>query len=551
MRRFPGSVWGFALALALITSLPYIVGAIRAPDGWQYSGAAATPGGAQVDYNSHMAKMWQGSRGQWDYRLLFTHEAHPGLFPVQGFYVALGALATLTPFSPPVVYHLARFVLTVAMVLAVWAFAARFFDQPGERWLVTLFGTVVGGWSWLLLLVAPQMAQTLAPIEFWLSDAFNLLGAFTMPHFAAAILLQIVAFLAFDRWVRLSDDPGEAAPRSYGIGNAGLLIVMTVALAIDSVIQPYAVLMTGPLLVMLAAYHVFSAGRLTWRRAVWLIIPLGLHSAIVLYQFLIINADPIWAAFTAQNVTASPPVIYYLLGYLPLILPIVLGARSFLLGESDDRWWLPLLWVALVAVLLYAPFPTQRRYLLGVQTPLALMAAYGWSRVVLPRFAGGYGKIATGVYLTLAAVGLALMVIGNVLSLGQPEVNRKPFYEPDAVQGYAWLRENADPDDLVLTTFDWNGQGSGGDLVAATGMRVFMGHWIETADFDGKIDQIGRFYNSATEDHWRREFLADSGSRYIWYDEFARELGEWNPATADYLEPVYDTGRVTVYRVIP
>src|SRR5512145_1005975 len=157
MRRFPVSVWLFALALAAFTSLPYVVGGLSAPQGWQYSGAAAIPNGSQVDYNSHLAKMWQGSWGQWDYHLLFTHEAHPGLPLVQGFYVALGALANLTPFSLPAVYHLARFGLTVGLVLAIWAFAAHYFEKPRERWLATLFGTIVAGWSWLLLVFDPAM----------------------------------------------------------------------------------------------------------------------------------------------------------------------------------------------------------------------------------------------------------------------------------------------------------------------------------------------------------------------------------------------------------
>ncbi len=144
---FPRSVWLYALLLAFVTSLPYLTGNLSTPTGWAYSGAPAVPIGVQVDYNSHLAKMWQGSRGQWDYHLLFTHEEHRGIFPVQGFYVALGALASVTPFSLPAIYHIARFVLTLFMVLAIWAFASRFFDKPSERWTALLFGTIVGGWS--------------------------------------------------------------------------------------------------------------------------------------------------------------------------------------------------------------------------------------------------------------------------------------------------------------------------------------------------------------------------------------------------------------------
>jgi hypothetical protein len=540
MRRFPRSVWIFAVLLALVTSLPYINGLVNTPSGWAYSGAPAVPVGVQVDYNSHLAKMWQGSRGQWDYHLLFTHEDHPGLFPVQGFYVALGALSHITPFTLPAIYHIARFLLTMAMVLATWALSCRFFEKSSERWLVVIFGTIVGGWSWLLLVIDPAMAALTSPIEFWLTDAFNLLGALYMPHFAAAVTLQIVIILAFDDWVR---NPVVKSWRSF--------IVLTLAMGAEAIIQPYVALLLAPLLVVLAGYHVFAAKRQSWKRALWLAIPIGVHVGLVGYQYLIISGDPVWATFSGQNQTLSPLVTYYLLGYLPLLIPIVLGARVFMVGDAEDRWWMPIIWVALVAMLLYAPFPTQRRYLLGVQTPLALMAAYGWSRGVLPYFRRARRPLVSIVYFTLAAVALVGMIAANVLAMGKPADNAQVYAQPDELAAYMWLREaNPSGKNLVLTTFDQNGKGSGGRVVAWTGSRVFIGHWYETVDFSQKVDEVKRFYNPDTPDSWRRDFLKEIGAVYVWYDEDARAVGEWNPASVDYLEAAFTSDTVVLYRVL-
>lgn len=551
MKRFPARVWLFALLLAGITSLPYAVGLLIAPEGWVYSGAPAAPTGTQVDFNSHMAKMWQGRRGQWDYRLLFTHEDHIGIPLVQGFYVALGSLASVTPFSLPLVYHTARFLLTTGMALAIWAFASYFFEQPGERWLATLFATIAGGWSWLLLFISPVMTQQVSPIEFWLSDAFNLLGALYMPHFAAAIILQIVVILSFETWARTPMHGGE--PNGTNVKrlvNQRPLIILTLALAAESIVQPYVILLLTPLLVILTAYHVLSARRLSLRQALWLTIPLGIHAALIVYQYATMSADPVWANFTDQNKTLSPLATYYLLGYLPFIIPIMFGARAFILDAADDRWWLPILWVSLVAVLLYAPFPTQRRYLLGVQTPLAMMAAYGWARGVLPRLRPRRRALLTIVYVALASMALLGIIGANVAAMANPARNKLVFYQPDELLAYTWLqRESTGRNDAVLTTFDATGQGSGGRLVATTGQRVFIGHWFETADFENKAAQVRYFYDTATSDDWRREFLNDTGIVYIWYDEYARAAGDWNPATADYLEAVFASDTVTIYRV--
>lgn len=535
MKRFPISIWVFALALAIVTSLPYLVGQLSTPAGWEYSGVAMLPTGTQFDVDSHLAKMWHGSRGEWNYHLLFTHEDHPGLPVVQSFYVLLGAIAHITPFSLPLVFHIARFVMAFAFVLAIWAFASHFFEKPSERWLATLFGTIAVGCSWFLLFISPSMATEVGPIEFWLIDAFNLLGALYMPHFAAAVILQIVIVLSYEDWVR------ELYNRSF--------VVLTIALAVEAIIQPYAILLLIPLLVLLTAYYVFSAKRITFREALLLIIPFGVHAGLVLYQYIVLNSDPVWASFTAQNITLSPPVIYYLLGYLPFLIPIALGAKRFKSELTDDRWWMPIFWIVLVAVLLYAPFPTQRRYLLGVQTPLAVLAAFGWSQTILPRFKMKRRPLVTIIYFAVASIALLAIIAVNAISLSKPEKSLTAFYQPDEVQGFAWLHEHASENDLVLTTFDQNGKGSGNRVVAATGLRVFIGHWIETAHFDDKMSQIKQFYDPATSDDWRREFLKETQTTYIWYDESARQLGKWNPSNADYLKPVLTSNSIVIYQV--
>jgi hypothetical protein len=238
------------------------------------------------------------------------------------------------------------------------------------------------------------------------------------------------------------------------------------------------------------------------------------------------------------------------MGYLPFMIPIALGIAAFATSRADDRWWLILLWVMLVAGLLYAPISTQRRYLLGVQTPLAVWAAFGWSRAVLPRLGVRWRPLVTTVYMIFAAIAPILLLLSNINAAVNPLAQNSPFYSPDELAGYAWLQREANNSDLVLTTFDQRGQGSGGRLVAATGQRVFIGHWIETAHFEEKIEQLQIFYDPATDDEWRQDFLHETGVVYVWYDDYARQFGDWDPASASYLEVVLTTGSVTIYRVL-
>jgi hypothetical protein len=529
MKRFPLTVWLFAIFIALLTTLPHLIALMNTPQGWQYSGALPVPAGFRVDYNSHLAKMWQGSRGEFAYQLLFTHEDHPALPTVQGFYVVLGAFAGLFNLNFALVYHLARIILIVIMILTLWRFAAYFFTKNSERWLVLLFATLAAGWGWLAL----PFTRDIAPIEFWLIDAYNLIGAIYMPHFVAAISLQMVAMLTFEAW--------RKQPEPYH------LPVLTLTLFLDAIIQPYVVLLTFPLFGLLTLYHCFIGKTLPIKRALLLIIPALAHGGIVIYQYALIQGNPIWADFTAQNITLSPPPVLYILGYLPFLLPILWGIKPLWCAtRHDERWLVPVLWVLLALILLYMPIATQRRYLLGVQTPLAVLAAFGWMQSVRFRRA----NLLLIPYLALAFIAPLLLIMGNMLAFASVEANAAVYYSADELQAANWIEENAPSDALLLTTFNPDERGTGGMVVALTGRRVFSGHWIETAFYDSKTQQIATFYNAITSDGERQLLLDEIDADYIWYDSEAQATGAWQPASVDYLQQVFASETVVIYEVI-
>lgn len=533
-RVAPWPVWAFGLLLAVAVTLPTVIGAARTPDGWAFTGAPAVPTGTRWDYNVQIARMWQGYEPTSSlFKLPVTHEDHRAIPLVQGFYVGLGALGRVAPVGLPVLYHTARFALTVLLPPTLWIFSGRFFNDSTGRWMTVLFGTVVGGWSWILLVLAPAMTAKVSPIEFWLVDAFNLLGALYLPHFTAAIILQIAIVLLVDAWIAQG-----------GIVRLGGL---TLGLSLLSLIQPYVV----PLMASLVGGIVLLAlaeRRLPLRRVPWLAVPLGVHGGLSLYQYLAMRGDPVWRSFVEQNQTLSPAPIYYLTSYLPFLLPIVLGALRGRRGAYNRRFFLPALWVIAVAVLLYSPLPTQRRYLMGVQTPLAVLAARGWISGVLPRLRPRSRPLVTTVYLMFGSIALVVMIGGNIRA-SDPKENPALYVSPDLRQALAWLDEHAGRDELVLTTVSGAEPGSGGLLASMAGQRVFIGHWMETADFDAKVDALERFYGAETPDAWRRDLLDAIGASLIWFDATARELGAWNPASAPYLTREFASDEVSIFRV--
>ncbi len=535
MRTIPRLLWAYALAITVVTSLPYIVAAVTAPEGYTYTGAASQPAGIAVDYFSHLAKMQQGQRGEWDYHLLFTSEDHPGAPLVQAFYVALGWASA---FNLHVTYHIVRAALTFGLILMLWVFGSRFFPRPGDRWVFMLFATLVTGMSWLLVIFDPVQTAQVAPIEFWLIDAYHLSGALFMPHFSAAIILQLLAVLLFfNRQV----------------------IALTIALALLTLVQPYIILLTVPLFGLLLMRD-FVSGRITLSGLIPFVLPFAVQATLTLYLYNAAQSDPVWQSFTAQNITESPPPIYYLLGYLPFLIPIALLVRPQQIlaalmpvkkpsepGINSARVLLLfILWVLIVAILLYLPIPTQRRYLIGIQTPLAALAAVGWV-TLMRRLPERVRPLITLAYVGIAAAPLAFLIISNI---GSRPLDL--YLSPAERAGYAWIERETTVDDVILTTFDWSGRGSGGKLAAFTGRRVFIGHWIETAYFDDKIALVQRFYNPETNDTERCNFLHEYGINFVWFDADARAVGALEPDVVSCLQRVIasENNAIIIYRVI-
>jgi hypothetical protein len=99
-------------------------------------------------------------------------------------------------------------------------------------------------------------------------------------------------------------------------------------------------------------------------------------------------------------------------------------------------------------------------------------------------------------------------------------------------------------DDVVLASLD-----IGQFVPALTGARSFLGHWAQTLDFYGKTDQVRGFFNGATSDADREALLRDFGVDYVIYGPQEAALGNYDPASASFLDEVFADDSVRVYAV--
>ena len=560
------SEWRFVLAFSIIalivTSIPYILGAASATEDCVFGGFVY----ATEDCYSYLAKMRQGAGGAWLFHIAYTPEPHPGtlFFP---FHLLLGKVAAWLPGSDLTlrlvwVYHGARVIFGLALLLTVYRFLAACTEQVTVRRLAWLMVTFSSGLGWLLVVLGRPDWLGSKPLDFILPEGFTFLTLYTFPHIALARTLLLLGLLSLLRAWMINTKP-ETPDTQHASRNTHYALRITnltwAALAgflwlSMGLIVPFYVPVAWA--VMGAAWLAWGLRqrRVPWREGLLTGGAVLLSAPVVAYSVWVFTSDPVYAAWAAQNRILSPHPLHYLAAYgVPLVLA-AFGARKA--WQEKGLGWLALAWVVVVPVLVYLPFNLQRRLVEGVQIPLSLLAAWGIAKllnlhsplstlhppssILHPPF-----SILKGV-LGILVVGLSLtnviLVAGNCLLLrGQPA----PIYrEAGEVAALDWLDERVRSDDVVLAAY-----GTGNYLPVRVSARAFVGLGPESVHADEKKALVTRFFDAATDDAWRRQLLTQYGVDYVFWGPAEQALGAFDPREAEYLRLVYERGEYTLFEV--
>jgi hypothetical protein len=268
----------------------------------------------------------------------------------------------------------------------------------------------------------------------------------------------------------------------------------------------------------------------SWPRSqFWIAVCVGAITApLLVYLYLATQIDPVLRGWSAQNQTPSPPVIDYVIGYGLLIVLAIPAARSAWRRRSN--WDLLLLaWIVVTVPLLYAPFPLQRRWSLGLHVPIGLLAALGLSQMIRGVWARRVIIAAT----LPTSILLVLVLIGGAVAR-DPHI----YLTTDEYAALTWLHAHAQFDEVVLAAPD-----TGAFIPAFAGQRVVYGHPYETVDADQKRQMVTDFFEGRNVDALR-------GANYVLIGPRERALGTPDLAALP-LSEVFRSGTVSVYKVKP
>lgn len=533
-----------ALALTILLQVPYALGYATARAGTEYTGLLVNL--SDVTYYSGIQL---GMQGEWLYHIRFTGESHdPAL--LYTFYIALGHLARWLSLDAVAMWHLARAVMSFLMFLVIFGFICYFVEHPTWRRVAYALTILVAGFDWLWLPGEMPHLLSAVPLDVRMPESHIFFSAFTYPHFSAAIALILIMFWCALRG--LTDTLGQriwlAVVVAGALANLGIVFV-----------YPFLVFLTAGILGMYYLWLVYRARHILWREALLLVLLFVPALPLLIYYQRVLATSEIIRLWNEQVTTLSPNVIHYLLTYAPLLVLALWNLARVRFGKDEHahRRAFLWIWVGVVALLLYAPLNAQRRFVEGVQVPLAILATFGLYENALPRLVAaqwfqklaqrpGYSIVGLQRLLVVLFIGITTLssvyLFASALWTTTIQQPYPLFREHSELEAMDWLKRHARPDDVVLGTYY-----TGSLIPVRAGTRAFIGHQYETAHFLDKWAEVETFFNVTTSDEQRTRLLRSNNIAYVFVGHDEQRVGSFDPDAVPYLNRVFMNKDARIY----
>ena len=523
-----------SLILIVITSIPFIYGYLIKGSSFYNGLHVFSPADGSVYYSF----IWQVKDGHYLMSDLFSNEVNsPNLF--NPFWLGAGLVARIFNFSPFITFFLLRLILIPLFLFVLYKIISFFLNQFEERlrkfaFLYSIFAT---GVSAIVFFFWPKLLRGGWPIDLWVPESSNFLIIFNSPHFIASITLILLTFyylfLALEeKKIRLSL-------------MAGLLALVLFSFHPFFVTTIYAVSFV---------YVIFLNIKnkkfdLAIFKNYFIFVLVSLPS--VLYYLYLLSANISLKIKAWQNTCYTPGGISFFISY-GLGLFFAIFAIVYLLNKKNltNKNLFLIIWFVVSIILIYGPFNFQRRLTEGFQVPLTilsfmgLIAVYNFLKI---RWPGLKNFMSWGLLVPF----VFLFCLSNVIiyAFDFKYLATKPdniFINQDIKNAAEWYRSQTSIKETILASAE-----VGNIIPGLVGRRVFIGHGVETINFNNKGQQMLWFFKTNTDDLAKKEFLQNNHLDYIFYAAKEKELGDFFPQKKDYLKSVYKNNSVEIFKFIP
>ncbi|MFA5022286.1 MAG: hypothetical protein WC508_04375 [Patescibacteria group bacterium] len=540
--------WRFLIlimaAMVLITTIPYIFGYFSASPGTVYDGLHALTAGDTPVYCSYINQVKSGNIFLKD---LFTSETQD-IGTLNIWWLLVGFMAKIFNLSPLFAFQISRIVMVPIFIIIAYLFISYIFTEVRKRKLALIFLLFSSGLGAYFANFFNQFGweNTIPyrwPIDLWLGEAIIFNTLYQTSHFIASITLTLLIFLL----VLLALAKNKF---SYAV-IAGILCLFYFNF------HPYYFPVIFGVLGLYLLVLFWQTKKILWRDVGYLLTVFLISLPSVIYHFWLIVSSPTIAWRATQNITLISPPIFVLIGYGFLWLGFGLGLWFLLKNKAlENKFIFLLIWLTVNLALAYSAFPFQSRYTQGLQfilvifTVVGLLAIYDWLKIKLKSKTFDFW---VNNPTLLGVLFILLFGTSNLYNLVRdfyyfsykPGTVASAFYLPKGlVSGIKWTDSLPGPQ-IILAA----------DIPARftscySGQTVYLGHFHETLFAYSKALYLSWFFADNKNDEKKHQFLIKNNINLVFYSQYEKELGSFNPATKDYLKPIYQNPDIIIYQVL-
>jgi hypothetical protein len=533
-------VWLIWLALAVLTTLPYVAAALRTPTGYVFSGVLT----AYDDTFTYFAWMRQSADGHLLMCDPFTSESQHCEFFLP-LWNALGFFSRVTHIPIALTFHAARLLAALVLLIVARAVAGTVIkSRTRVRYSLWLY-VMSGGFGWLVYALKNRgdlfgAAEASGSADLNLPEAIAFRSVFSQVHFAVGAALVCGAIKLFFSAI-VEKKTGRAL-------FAGMLVSLL------AVVHPYMIVVVcGVAGVALLALPWLNDGskavRVNYYSTARAAVAFGAGTLPgVAYAGYLNRSSEVLREWLRITDTFSPPPWEYALGF-GIVAALAAAGFRLMWNRSAPYGRLLLIWALVQAGLLYAPVSIQRRFVEGLQLPLTIAASVALFWIARRAFKGPAAARNRKVFLVCAIAFASLtnvgFVIGQIVARGAGSGSTDPrrYLHADLVAAFDWLRANSEPDAVLFSSYL-----TGNVAPSMTGLRVFLGHYAQTLRSDEKGAQVTAFYTNAMTEETVRKLFEEHRVRYIIYGQLEREISSAF-VRPDWLKLAYRNNEVEVYEL--
>ncbi|MHA1410953.1 MAG: hypothetical protein ACTSQY_11720, partial [Candidatus Odinarchaeia archaeon] len=251
------------------------------------------------------------------------------------------------------------------------------------------------------------------------------------------------------------------------------------------------------------------------------------------------------------NVNLTPAWYLVIVGFGFLFIFGLLGIYFCYKNKKliEDKYLFLIIWLVIQFILIYSPFNFQRRTIQGLQLPLVIFTVIAliiFKTRVKDIFIKRYLIENPAALLILFVLLFCVSNLSNIASDLYYFTNQNHyFYWPrEEIEAMKWLADNTTEEVVVLCH-----PNSGNILPGIAGRTVYLGHSVETVDFQAKKDELIKFFTEYN-DQKRMKFLKEENITHLYYGLKEQEVASSPLKANDYLREVYKNLQVTIYQVL-